>query len=60
MSTFFNRFTEETQPGLVVCKDAAKKLIDLGLVFTPIEDAITESEASLRANGFLTQPKLQS
>ncbi|KAJ6804819.1 putative cinnamoyl-CoA reductase 1 [Iris pallida] len=51
-----HKFTEETQPGLVPCKDAAKKLIDLGMVFTPIEETIKESEASLRANGLLAQP----
>ncbi|XP_073116130.1 cinnamoyl-CoA reductase 1 isoform X1 [Elaeis guineensis] len=52
-------FTEETQPGLVACKDAAKKLIDLGLVFTPIEEAIKDAEASLKAKGFLVQHQLQ-
>ncbi|ONK77331.1 uncharacterized protein A4U43_C02F5430 [Asparagus officinalis] len=55
-----HRFTEETQHGLVSCRDAAKKLINLGLVFTPIEETIKEAEASLRANGFLSQPNLQS
>lgn len=49
------RFTEETQPGLTACKDAAKKLIDLGLVFTPIEDAIKETVESLKEKGFLVQ-----
>ncbi|GLJ18905.1 hypothetical protein SUGI_0337880 [Cryptomeria japonica] len=47
------RFTEETQPGLLRCKDAAKKLIDLGLCFTPIEKAIQESVASMKEKGFL-------
>lgn len=47
------RFTEETQPGLVACKDASKKLIKLGLVFTPIEEAIRECEESLKTRGFL-------
>ncbi|CAL5184082.1 unnamed protein product [Lathyrus oleraceus] len=46
-------FPDETQPGLTPCKDAAKRLIDLGLVFTPIQDAITEAAESLMAKGFL-------
>ncbi|XP_059313443.1 cinnamoyl-CoA reductase 2 [Lycium ferocissimum] len=50
-----HRFTEETQPGLVACKDAAKKLIDLGLVFTPVEDAVRDTVDSLKAKGFLKQ-----
>ncbi|KAG0499818.1 hypothetical protein HPP92_004084 [Vanilla planifolia] len=48
-----HRFTEETQPGLVACKDASKRLIELGLAFTPIEEAIKESEASMKSKGFL-------
>lgn len=46
----------ETQPGLVSRKDAAKKLIDLGMAFTPVEDAIKESEESMRENGLLSKP----
>ncbi|KAK9095744.1 hypothetical protein Sjap_021241 [Stephania japonica] len=46
-----HRFTEETQPGMMACKDAAKRLIDLGLVFTPIEEAIRDSVESLKAKG---------
>ncbi|MCD9639309.1 hypothetical protein HAX54_023739 [Datura stramonium] len=48
-----HRFTGETQPGLVACKDAAKKLIDLGLIFTPVEDAVGDTVDSLKAKGFL-------
>eukprot|EP01018_Ginkgo_biloba_P024989 Gb_01600 [translate_table: standard] len=48
-----HRFTEETQPGLLRCKDAAKKLIDLGLCFTPIEDTLRQSVASMKERGFL-------
>ncbi|KAK1386293.1 Cinnamoyl-CoA reductase [Heracleum sosnowskyi] len=48
-----HRFTEETQPGLIACKDAAKRLINLGLVFTPVEDAIKETAESLKEKGFL-------
>ncbi|KAK6119101.1 hypothetical protein DH2020_047144 [Rehmannia glutinosa] len=49
------RFTGETQPGLVACKDAAKRLIDLGLNFTPVEDALRDTVLSLKAKGFLGQ-----
>ncbi|XP_020571401.1 cinnamoyl-CoA reductase 2 [Phalaenopsis equestris] len=47
------RFDQQTQPGLVACKDAAKRLIELGMVFTPIEEAIKESVESMEAKGFL-------
>ncbi|KAL4321031.1 hypothetical protein S245_047493 [Arachis hypogaea] len=47
------RFPEETQPGLTPYKDAAKRLIDLGFVFTPVEDAVREAVESLIAKGFL-------
>lgn len=50
-----HRFVGETQPGLVACKDAAKRLIDLGLVFTPLEVAIQDTLESLRSKGFLDQ-----
>lgn len=55
-----HRFSEDTQPGLTACKDAAKRLIDLGLVFTPIEDAILETVKSLKAKGILGQEQFQS
>ncbi|XVF75111.1 hypothetical protein PTKIN_Ptkin13bG0161800 [Pterospermum kingtungense] len=48
-----HRFTGETQPGLVSSKDAAKRLMNLGLVFTPVEEAIRETVDSLVAKGFL-------
>lgn len=51
-----HRFSGETQPGMVSSKDAAKKLINLGLEFTPVEDAVRETVESLKANGFLNQP----
>ncbi|KAF8404004.1 hypothetical protein HHK36_008880 [Tetracentron sinense] len=52
-----HRFPGETQPGLMACKDAAKRLIDLGLVFTPVEDAVRDTVESLKAKGFLGQAK---
>ncbi|KAI9121762.1 hypothetical protein K1719_007152 [Acacia pycnantha] len=48
-----HRFPPETQPGLVACEDAAKKLLDLGLVFTPLEDAVREAVDSLISRGFV-------
>ncbi|KAL5704785.1 hypothetical protein ACHQM5_023161 [Ranunculus cassubicifolius] len=48
-----HRFKEETQPGLMSCKDAAKRLLELGLVFTPLEDAVREAVESMREKGFL-------
>lgn len=48
-----HRFPPETQPGLVACEDAAKRLIDLGMLFTPIEDAVREAVDSLLSRGFL-------
>lgn len=50
-----HRFVGETQPHLVACKDAAKRLIDLGLIFTPLEVAIRDTVESLRSKGFLKQ-----
>lgn len=47
------RFTGETQPGMIACKDAAKKLINLGLIFTPVEDAVRDTVESLKEKGFL-------
>ncbi|XP_042061859.1 cinnamoyl-CoA reductase 1-like [Salvia splendens] len=55
-----HRFTGETQPGLAACKDAAKKLIDLGLNFSPVEDAVRETVLSLKAKGLLGQEKPSS
>ncbi|KAG9457120.1 hypothetical protein H6P81_001628 [Aristolochia fimbriata] len=48
-----HRFSKDTQPGLVACKDAAKRLIDLGLVFRPIEEAVKDAVESFKANGLL-------
>ncbi|XP_056163952.1 cinnamoyl-CoA reductase 1-like isoform X1 [Syzygium oleosum] len=48
-----HRFTGETHPGMAACEDAAKRLIDLGLSFTPLEDAIRDAVESLKARGYL-------
>ncbi|KAL8527575.1 hypothetical protein ACS0TY_005434 [Phlomoides rotata] len=55
-----HRFTGETQPGLVACEDAAKRLIDLGLNFIPVEDAARDTVCSLKAKGLLGQEKPSS
>nr|GMD48551.1 cinnamoyl-CoA reductase 1 [Ipomoea batatas] len=51
-----HRFSGETQPGLMTCEDAAKRLIALGFVFTPVEDAVRETVESLIVNGHLVLP----
>uniref|UniRef100_A0A0D6R9R2 NAD-dependent epimerase/dehydratase domain-containing protein n=1 Tax=Araucaria cunninghamii TaxID=56994 RepID=A0A0D6R9R2_ARACU len=49
-----HRFTEVTQPGLLrVLEKSSKKLIDLGLIFTPMEQVIKDSVTSLKEKGFL-------
>jgi nucleoside-diphosphate-sugar epimerase len=48
-----HRFTEVTQPGLLRVQNASKKLMDLGLVFTPMEQVIKDSLSSLKEKGFL-------
>lgn len=48
-----HRFDKETQPGLTPCKNAAKRLIEMGMVFTEVEDAVKETVQSLRDRGFL-------
>ncbi|XP_028792431.1 cinnamoyl-CoA reductase 1-like [Neltuma alba] len=44
---------KDTQPGLLRAKDASKKLINLGMQFTPIEQIITDAVESLKSKGFL-------
>ncbi|EYU18819.1 hypothetical protein ABFS82_04G195500 [Erythranthe guttata] len=45
---------KDTQPGLLRTKNAAKKLIDLGLEFIPMEQIIKDSVDSLRSKGYLS------
>lgn len=49
------RFKEGTQPGLTSCSDASKRLMELGLTFTPIEEAIHDTVASLKEKGYLEE-----
>ncbi|XP_073304155.1 cinnamoyl-CoA reductase 1-like [Primulina huaijiensis] len=48
------RLPEDTQPGLLRSEDAAKKLIDMGLHFIPMEQIIKDSVESLRSKGYIS------
>lgn len=48
------RFPEDTQPGLLRKKNAGKKLMDLGLQFSPMEQIIKDTVDSLKSRGFLS------
>lgn len=48
-----HRFTEVTQPGLLRVQNPPTKFVDLGLVFTPMEQVIKDSVSSLKEKGFL-------
>lgn len=45
---------KDTQPGLLRTKNAGKKLMDLGLQFTPMEQIIKDSVESLKTRGYLS------
>lgn len=47
-------FPKDTQPGLLRVSNPSKKLIELGLAFTPIEQIIEDSVESLKAKGYLS------
>lgn len=47
------RFGGDTQPGLMECKDAAKRLMSLGFVFRPIEETLGDAVKSFTDGGFL-------
>ncbi|GKV08416.1 hypothetical protein SLEP1_g20046 [Rubroshorea leprosula] len=48
------RLPRDTQPGLLRAQNAAKKLIDLGLEFIPMEQIIKDSVECLKSNGFIS------
>ena len=50
----FFSLPRDTQPGLLRVKDGAKKLIDLGLQFIPMEQIIKDSVESLKSKGFIS------
>ncbi|WOG94615.1 hypothetical protein DCAR_0313911 [Daucus carota subsp. sativus] len=45
---------KDSQPGLLRWKDPAKKLMDLGLQFTSMEQIIKDSVESLKSKGFIS------
>ncbi|XP_027335878.1 cinnamoyl-CoA reductase 1 [Abrus precatorius] len=47
------KLPNDTQPGLLRAKDASKKLIDLGLEFTPAEQIIKDAVESLKRQGYV-------
>ncbi|PKA50590.1 Cinnamoyl-CoA reductase 1 [Apostasia shenzhenica] len=47
-------FPRDTQPGLLRAQNASKKLIDLGLQFTPMEQIIRDSVHSLKSKGYIS------
>ncbi|KAK9279200.1 hypothetical protein L1049_012878 [Liquidambar formosana] len=48
------RLPKDTQPGLLRTKNGAKKLMDLGLQFIPMEQIIKDSVESLKSKGFIS------
>lgn len=48
------RIPRDTQPGLMRVKDGAKKLMDLGLEFIPMEQIIKDAVECLKSKGFLS------
>ncbi|KAF9596697.1 hypothetical protein IFM89_012896 [Coptis chinensis] len=48
------RFPKDTQPGLLRTEDGAKKLIDLGIQFTSMEETIKVSVESLKSKGYIS------
>ncbi|KAK1354478.1 cinnamoyl-CoA reductase 1 [Heracleum sosnowskyi] len=50
----FPSIPRDTQPGLLRSKEGAKKLMDLGLQFTSMEQIIKDSVESLKGKGFLS------
>ncbi|KAG9453613.1 hypothetical protein H6P81_006517 [Aristolochia fimbriata] len=48
------RFPKDTQPGLMRAQNPCKKLIDLGLQFSSMEEIIRDSVESLRSKGFIS------
>lgn len=46
-------FPKDTQPGLLREKNAAKKLMDMGMKFVPMEQIIKEAVESLKVQGYI-------
>jgi len=52
---FAYRLPKDSQPGLLraSAKEASKKLIDLGLEFTPADQIIKDAVESLKSKGYI-------
>ncbi|KAL2895060.1 Cinnamoyl-CoA reductase 1 [Bienertia sinuspersici] len=48
------RLPKDTQPGLLRKENAGKKLMDLGLQFTPVEQIINDTVESLKSKGYVS------
>ncbi|GAA0147854.1 dehydratase [Lithospermum erythrorhizon] len=48
------RLPKDTHPGLLRSKDGAKKLMDLGLEFSPMEQIIKDAVESLKSKGYIS------
>jgi hypothetical protein len=50
------RFPKDTQPGLVRAEAgvASKKLVELGLQFSPLEKIIRDAVESLKTKGYIS------
>lgn len=48
------KIQRDTQPGLLRAKDGAKKLMDMGLQFIPMEQIIKDAVESLKNKGFIS------
>lgn len=49
-----HRLPKDTQPGLLRAKDGAKKMMDVGLEFIPMEQIIKDSVENLKIKGFIS------
>lgn len=49
-----SRLPRDTQPGLLRAKNPAKKLMELGLEFSSMEEIIKEGVESLKSKGFIS------
>ncbi|KAE9596063.1 hypothetical protein Lal_00031099 [Lupinus albus] len=49
-----SKIQRDTQPGLLRAKDGAKKLLDMGLQFIPMDQIIKDAVESLKNKGFIS------
>ncbi|CAK7330459.1 unnamed protein product [Dovyalis caffra] len=53
-----HRLAKDSQPGFLRAKNGAKKLMDLGLQFTPLDQIIKDAVDNLKSKGFLSDNEL--